>query len=107
MVDYDKLHYTPIYNWTILPTTDGKEVYTLYCKTFGDWAVFSYHKTENKIVILQSVTMYCGSFERANELVYDTLIVHRWQIHTRYLGRYFKLKKMLGQEIEHDVMEHY
>jgi len=29
MVDYDKLYYTDIYNWTIL----GKECYIIYCRT--------------------------------------------------------------------------
>jgi len=89
VVDYDKLYYTDIYNWTIL----GKECYIIYCRTYSDWATISFYKDENKIN-LNGTKIYCDSFEKANKYVTDLLKVNRWEIHERYKGRYFKLKKL-------------
>jgi ABC-type ATPase with predicted acetyltransferase domain len=106
MVDWDKLYYTPFYNWTEIPGSDGK-IYQIYCQKMNGWAIFTYRKDKKVLNLLQEVDIYCDSFEKANQLVYDVLKLKRWRIHERYLGRYFKLKKMIGKEIEHYTMDNY
>jgi hypothetical protein len=93
-MDYDKLYYTDVYNWTILSDEKGKETYIIYCKTYSDWASFVYYKYENKLK-LDNILIYCPSFDKANELVFNVLKCYRWEIMPRYLGRYFKLKKII------------
>lgn len=92
-MDFDKLYRTNIYNWTILSEEKGKETYIIYCKTREDWVSFTYYKYENNLK-LNGTLIYCTSFERANELVTDVLKCYNWQIMPRYLGRYFKIKKL-------------
>jgi len=91
MVDYDKLYYTDIYNWTIL----GENCYTIYAKKFGGWATISFY-TDDKMINLNGTMMYCNSLEKANKHVRDLLKVNKWEIHERYKGRYFKLKKIMN-----------
>jgi len=92
MLDYDRLYYTDIYNWTIL----GDYCYIIYCKTFNDWATISFYKDKNRID-LNGTKIYCDSFETANKFVSGLLKVNKWDIHERYLGRYFKLKKLISK----------
>lgn len=100
MVDYDKLYYTPIYNWSII----SHNHYQIYCKSYDGWRIFTYNKNRNILTLLQSVEIYCDSFEKANEVVYNVLILKKWQIHPRYLGRKFKIKKLMNQKVEHNIM---
>jgi hypothetical protein len=77
MTDYDKLYYTPIYNWSILPSNEGKETYMIYCQTMKGWAIFTYREEDKVLNLLQEVDIYCDSFEKANQLVYDVLKLKR------------------------------
>jgi hypothetical protein len=98
MVDYDKLYYTNIYNWTILGDKEVDCCYVIYCKTYGDWATISFYIDKNRIN-LNGTMIYCDSFEKANKFVTDLLKVNRWEINERYLGRYFKIKKLIYGKI--------
>jgi len=106
MINWDKLYYTPFYNWTELPSNDVK-IYQIYCQTMKGWAIFTYREEDKVLNLLQEVDIYCDSFEKANQLVYDVLRLKKWKIHKRYLGRYFKIKKLMGKKIEHYTMDKY
>lgn len=100
MVDYDKLHITDIYNWTILPNQNGEGVFIIYCERtmiMGEsvFPVFTFYKNQDRIS-LNGTMIYCDSFDKANKLVLDVLKVNGWKPHERYLGRYFKLKKIIN-----------
>jgi len=102
MVDYDKLYNTYFYNWTILSDKPGEKIFLIYCKKSwtGDWVIFSYYVDDKRLKLPEGTMIYCNSIEKANKLVYDVLKIHRWEIHERY----FKVKKMLGQKIEHKIL---
>ena len=98
MVDYDKLHYTDIYNWTILSDgTRNEECYIIYAKGFKDWITFTYYPDKKKLN-LNGVYIYCNSFDKANKLVSDVLKIYKHELNDRYKGRYFKLKKLIEHE---------
>ena len=95
MVDYDRLYYADIYNWTILPDGYGNEkCFTIYANKFSGWLTFSYYQ-KDKVMNLDGTMIYCDSFDKANKLVRDVLKVNKCDLHDRYLGRYFKLKKIM------------
>jgi len=95
MTDYDKLYQTDIYNWTILSDT----CYTIYChKTFKNstayFPSFSFYTDSNELN-LDGTLISCDSFDKANRLVSGVLRANHWKPAERYLGRYFKLKKLI------------
>jgi len=95
MVDYDKLYYTDIYNWTIL--SDGsrnQKCYIIYARGYKDWMTFSYYP-DDRLLNLNGIKSYCNSFDKANKLVRGVLKVYKHELHDRYKGRYFKLKKIM------------
>jgi len=98
MINYDRLYYTNIYNWTILSDGYGYEkCFTIYAKTFSGHMTFSYYPDDKKMS-LDGKMIYCDSFDKANKLVRDVLKVNRCDLHDRYKGRYFKLKKIMNDE---------
>ena len=104
-VNYDKLYYTYNYNWTILSEKEDERIYLIYCrKMSGDWVTFTYYVNENRMKLPEGTMIYCNNIDKANSLVYNVLRIHRWQIHKRYLGRYFIIQKLLNKKIEHDII---
>lgn len=94
MVDYDRLYKTDIYNWSIL----GYNCYTIYChrsfsNSMATFPSFSFFTDKNELN-LDGTLIYCDSFDKANRLVSDVLKANHWKPADRYLGRYFKLKKI-------------
>lgn len=90
-INYENLYITVKYNWTII----NKNTFYIYFKTYDGYAHITYHKLDKRVHLNKSVYSYCDSFERANQYVDDLLKVYRWEIHERYKGRYFKLKKIM------------
>lgn len=103
-MEWDNLYITSFYNWSIISSPCGEKSYKIYFKKYSGWAIFTYYPNIKELNILNFVNMYCETIEQANKIVYDVIRIHRWEIHPRYLGRYFKIKKLFGQKIEHDIM---
>lgn len=100
MTDFDRFYYTNLYNWLITPLDEN--IFIIYIKNFSQTFVkITYHKNES-ILVLPSrggLKIYCDSFDYANNILYNLLKVNRWVIEDRHRGRYFKLKKLIKNDI--------